>query len=288
LFKKRFFVCLKKTPDHTGVFFICVYPACLPGRTGIISLNYGNVTQGDNFGRTGRMNRRDRQKAETFMDIMRSAEELFMRQGYEKTSMQQIADHSGLTKGALYHHFISKESLLERMCTDHYRALSDAALPVIGDASLSCFTRIRRLIELARGLGISNVSFVSEYLKIRNDESSVMLKERLRKYDKKFYTDFIGPLLKQAKEEGECNFASSPEILAVFIQCLDRGVNEEINRVFSEYSRSEAERRIVEIMKTYVYTLSRMLNTKPEEVSTLIGLEESMHLYGELLKKAMN
>ncbi|MDR2133627.1 MAG: TetR/AcrR family transcriptional regulator [Treponema sp.] len=234
------------------------------------------------------MNRRDRQKAETFVDIMRSAEELFMRQGYERTSMQQIADHSGLTKGALYHHFISKESLLERMCADHYRTLSDAARPIIDDASLSCFARIRGLIDLARGLGISSVSFVSEYLKVRSDESSVMLKERLRKYDRKFYVDFIAPLLRRAKEDGECSFASSPEILATFIQCLDRGVNEEINRVFSEYSRPEAERRIVEIMKTYVYTLSRMLNTRPEEVSTLIGLEESMHLYGELLKKAIN
>ncbi|MDR1587446.1 MAG: TetR/AcrR family transcriptional regulator [Treponema sp.] len=222
------------------------------------------------------------------MDIMRATEELFMRQGYEKTSMQQIADRSGLTKGALYHHFNSKEALLERMCADHYRTLSDAALPISSDASLSCFTRIRKLIDLARGLGISNVSFVSEYLKEKNDESSVMLRERLRKYDKKFYEDLIGPLLKQAREKGECSFASSPEMLAVFIQYLDRGVNEEINRVFSEYSRSEAERRIVEIMKTYVYALSRMLNTRPEEVSTLIGLEESMHLYGELLRKAMN
>jgi AcrR family transcriptional regulator len=231
------------------------------------------------------MNRRDKQKAETLVDILRSAEELFMRQGYEKTSMQQIADHSGLTKGALYHHFDSKEALLERMCADHYRALCAAAGPVTGDASFSCFERIRRLLDIARGLGISSVSFVSEYLKVRNDESSVMLKERLRKYDKKFYAEEIGPLLKEAKKKGECDFASSPEILAIFIQYLDRGVNEELNRVFSEHSRSEAERRIVEIMKTYVYTLSRMLNTKAEDVSRLIGLEESMHLYGELLKR---
>jgi AcrR family transcriptional regulator len=231
------------------------------------------------------MNRRDKQKAETFMDIMRSAEELFMQQGYEKTSMQQIADHSELTKGALYHHFDSKEALLERMCADHHRVLAEAAQPVIEDASLSCFIRIRRLIDLSHGMGMSNVSFVSEYLKVRNDESSVMLKERLRKYDKKFYSDFIGPLLKEAKEKGECDFASSPDILALFIQYLDLGVNEEINLVFSEHSRAEAERRLVEIMKTYVYTLSRMLNTKPEEVSNLIGLEESMHFYGEVLKK---
>jgi AcrR family transcriptional regulator len=230
------------------------------------------------------VNRRDKQKAETFVDIMRSAEELFMRQGYEKTSMQQIADRSGLTKGALYHHFDSKESLLERMCADHYQTLVKAAQPLLEDPSLSCFSRIRRIIDLTRGMGMTSVSFVSEYLKVRNDESSVMLKERLRKYDKKLYSGFIGPLLKEAREKGECDFASSPAILALFIHQLDQGVYEEINLAFGEHSKTEAERRIVEIMKAYVYTLSRMLNTPPAAVAALIGLEESMFFYGELLR----
>jgi AcrR family transcriptional regulator len=232
------------------------------------------------------VNRRDKQKAETLLDIMRSAEELFMRQGYEKTSMQQIAGHSGLTKGALYHHFDSKESLLDRICAGHYEALVNAARPVLEDPSLSCFSRIRRIIDLTRGLGMTSVSFVSEYLKVRNDESSVMLKERLRKYDKKLYADFIGPLLKEAREKRECDFSSSPEVLALFIHQLDQGVYEEINRAFGEHSKPEAEKRIVEIMKSYVYVLSRILNTRPEEVSKLIGLEESMIFYGELLRAA--
>jgi AcrR family transcriptional regulator len=230
------------------------------------------------------LNRRDKQKAETFIDIMRAAEELFMRQGYEKTSMRQIASRSGLTKGALYHHFDSKESLLERICADHYRTLVNAAQPILEDASLSCFSRIRRIIDLTRGMGMTGVSFVSEYLKDRSDESSVMLKERLRKYDKKLYAAFIGPLLKEAREKGECNFLASPRALALFIHQLDQGVSEEINQVFGEHSRSVAEKQIIEVMKAYVYALSRMLNTRPEDVAGLIGLEESMFFYGELLR----
>jgi AcrR family transcriptional regulator len=230
------------------------------------------------------LNRREKQKAETFIDIIRAAEELFMRQGYEKTSMQQIASRSGLTKGALYHHFDSKESLLERICADHYQTLVNAARPVLENLSLPCFSRIRQIIDLTRGMGMTSVSFVSAYLKDRADESSVMLKERLRKYDKKLYADFIGPLLKEAKEKKECDFASSPGVLALFIHQLDQGVYEEINRAFGEHSKPEAEKRIVEIMKSYVYVLSRMLNTRPEEVAGLIGLEESMVFYGELLR----
>jgi AcrR family transcriptional regulator len=234
------------------------------------------------------MNRREKQKAETFVDIMRSAEELFLRQGYEKTSMQDIAANSGLTKGALYHHFASKEALLERMCADHYDVLFRAAQSIVESQGPedSCFHRLRRILDLSRGMGMSTVTFVSEYLKVRKDESSIMLKDRLRKYDRKFYVDLVAPLLKEAKEKKECDYAASAEVLAVFIHRLDRGVDEEIRSVFTEHSRMEAEKLIIDIMKTYVYCLSRILNTQPQEVSVLIGLEETMHFYGEVLRKS--
>jgi hypothetical protein len=49
-------------------------------------------------------------------------------------------------------------------------------------------------------MGMSRISFVSEYLKVRRDEGSVMLKERLAKYDRDFFVAFVGPLLREAKE----------------------------------------------------------------------------------------
>ena len=44
--------------------------------------------------------------------IQRSALELFSRQGYERTSLRQIADELGFSKAALYYHYRSKEDLL--------------------------------------------------------------------------------------------------------------------------------------------------------------------------------
>lgn len=39
--------------------------------------------------------------------------ELFAKKGYEQTSIQDILDATGLSKGGLYHHFKSKEEILE-------------------------------------------------------------------------------------------------------------------------------------------------------------------------------
>ena len=53
---------------------------------------------------TARQDTRDR--------ILDVARELFSEQGYEKTSLREIADRLGFTKAALYYHFQSKEQLL--------------------------------------------------------------------------------------------------------------------------------------------------------------------------------
>lgn len=45
-------------------------------------------------------------------DLRRAAVELFAEQGYATTSVQQIVDAAGVTKGAMYHYFASKDDLL--------------------------------------------------------------------------------------------------------------------------------------------------------------------------------
>ena len=49
-------------------------------------------------------------------EILDMAETLFCRNGYEQTGIQEILDRLKISKGSFYHHYISKESLLEAMC----------------------------------------------------------------------------------------------------------------------------------------------------------------------------
>ena len=48
--------------------------------------------------------------------IIQTAERLFYENGYESTSVQDILDELGLSKGGFYHHFESKLQLLEAIC----------------------------------------------------------------------------------------------------------------------------------------------------------------------------
>ncbi|MCA1058907.1 TetR/AcrR family transcriptional regulator [Rossellomorea aquimaris] len=54
--------------------------------------------------------------------ILESAVELFGAQGYNQTSMQQIAENVGISKGSLYSYFQSKEDLIISIY-EHYQQL---------------------------------------------------------------------------------------------------------------------------------------------------------------------
>jgi AcrR family transcriptional regulator len=47
--------------------------------------------------------------------ILEAASELFTEQGYDATSLREIADRLGFTKAALYYHFQSKDEILQAL-----------------------------------------------------------------------------------------------------------------------------------------------------------------------------
>ncbi|MFF0311421.1 TetR/AcrR family transcriptional regulator [Streptosporangium sp. NPDC004379] len=51
-------------------------------------------------------------RSDTKTRIQRVARELFIAQGVQQTSLQDIADRLGITKPALYYHFASREELV--------------------------------------------------------------------------------------------------------------------------------------------------------------------------------
>src|ERR1700678_1056551 len=64
-------------------------------------------------------------RTDTRSRVQEVALELFAQQGYEKTSLREIAERLGVTKAALYYHFKSKEDIVHSF-TDDYFAEFDA------------------------------------------------------------------------------------------------------------------------------------------------------------------
>ncbi|WP_082246146.1 TetR/AcrR family transcriptional regulator [Bacillus gaemokensis] len=61
------------------------------------------------------VNYHQKQSKDTINKLMQSGIELFSKQGYSSTSVDQIVKHAGYSKGAFYAHFSNKEEFLLRL-----------------------------------------------------------------------------------------------------------------------------------------------------------------------------
>ncbi len=86
-------------------------------------------------------------------ELLGAAEKLFCQQGYDKTSVQDILNATGMSKGGFYHHFTSKEEVLTALCSRRAEraaawtvdALNQAASPMARiNAVLRGFMPLRR------------------------------------------------------------------------------------------------------------------------------------------------
>jgi AcrR family transcriptional regulator len=62
-------------------------------------------------------------RGDTRARIQQVALELFAEQGYERTSLREIAERLGVTKAALYYHFKSKEDIVRSFTEDYFTRL---------------------------------------------------------------------------------------------------------------------------------------------------------------------
>jgi AcrR family transcriptional regulator len=56
-----------------------------------------------------------RQREVRRSELLDSAQKLFLVQGYERTTINDVIDDAGVSKGGFYHHFKAKEDLLEAL-----------------------------------------------------------------------------------------------------------------------------------------------------------------------------
>ena len=79
-------------------------------------------------------------------EILITAETLFCQKGYEQTSVQDILDILNISKGSFYHHFVSKEALLEGICQKRAEQIYQNVLLTV-DHSYSNLNNLNKLFS---------------------------------------------------------------------------------------------------------------------------------------------
>jgi AcrR family transcriptional regulator len=84
--------------------------------------------------------------------LLGEALKLFASRGYDAVGVQEVVAAAGVTKPSLYHHFGSKQGLLEALLESHFAELFERLEPAMqyaGDLPLTLFRTARVLFDHA-------------------------------------------------------------------------------------------------------------------------------------------
>ncbi len=153
--------------------------------------------------------------------IVKESIRLFLRKGFKGTAIQHITDALGITKGAFYWHFISKEELLETIIDKYDEELLQKLynhINCLNTDFVRTFREYHKYInEYARSNGELCVLFV--HLSAEMAGSNSPAENRIKRVLSK-YLAFLESLLTKGKNEGffpeEYDIAMNAHIIIAF------------------------------------------------------------------------
>lgn len=132
-------------------------------------------------------------------ELQRVSVELFSTQGYAKTSVQQIVDAAGVTKGALYHYFSSKDDLLFDIY-DRLLSLQRGRLDEIVARGLDPLETMRLVCE---DLIITSIAWIREgAVFFRSQHMLSDDRQREVKRRRREYNDIFASVLARGQQDG--------------------------------------------------------------------------------------
>ena len=101
-------------------------------------------------------------------EILDAADELFAQKGFDGTSTNDILEKVGIARGTLYHHFKSKEDIMDALIDRYSDGLLDAAQVIAADKTIPVVERVIRVVMALNLSGGSSKEIMEHIHKPQN------------------------------------------------------------------------------------------------------------------------
>ena len=145
-------------------------------------------------------------------EILRTAARLFQQQGYDATSMNDVAAALKLSKGGLYHHFQSKDEILFNIMS-HAMDITEERVIKVARRIEDPEERLRTLIRLHIGVVLSEEDREITVMLHENHPLPPALRRKINGR-KKDYVHFVENLIAEVQKKRGSNVAVTPRAAA--------------------------------------------------------------------------
>ncbi len=184
-------------------------------------------------------------------EIIETAFNLFVQNGYERTSVQQIIDTLGISKGTFYHHFKSKDDLLDAVISD---ILEDVASEInrIANSDKDAVTKLIEIYGVFRGKEDALKLILAELYR----DTNLKMRQKFLDQMLRITSAPLNKVLEQGKDEGAFDIVEVKGIARLLI-VMDMAVGEAIFGLMKERDI----KGIKSMLDAYAFAVKRILGT---------------------------
>jgi AcrR family transcriptional regulator len=185
------------------------------------------------------------QRAETHEKIVAAALDLFVSRGFEGTTVDEIAEAAGLTKGAIYFHFATKDDVLLALLDLVEKNFIDPMDRRVRRAGPSAGEKFVAFAHQQSELGIGRTKLAILAIKTSSDfaEGDERFGPRIRQIYRRLY-DIVEDIVELGKARGEFRNDLSTRQMASFVIATHDGT-------FLEWQRRGLELKPPEIIYAF-------------------------------------
>ncbi|THK34380.1 TetR/AcrR family transcriptional regulator [Ensifer sp. MPMI2T] len=194
-------------------------------------------------------------------ELIDCAQRLFFERGYENTTVNDVIREAGLSKGAFYHYFASKEALLEALAARMARLSLDEMRPLLEDPSLDAVGRLNALFANSRRMKVDMAPQLKNTFNALFKPENIVLYHRIDEALIAVTLPFMTEILRRGQEEGSLD-APDPEAMALMLLNLRLGVAKVMYRALQQAEAGDVESAAAMLdgwMQSYGLAVERIL-----------------------------
>ena len=200
--------------------------------------------------------------------ILESARKFFFTKGYNKTSIQNIIDDVEIAKGTFYHHFKSKEQLLDEISDIIVEQKVAKIQRDLENSTDDAFTKFNTFVNQQTDWKLEQLDLLYVVLTAMYSEHNILFQQKIKEKNIVRYLPILTDIIKQGISEGIFD-TDVPELMAELILRLSIFWGDGIAEIFLRSSNyQDPVRLIVERYNLLLQAIERLLDAK----KSLLGL----------------
>jgi AcrR family transcriptional regulator len=195
-------------------------------------------------------------------EILDTAQQLFYRHGYEKTSIAAVIENVGIAKGTFYHYFHSKSDLLDQIIERQAQMIDQMIRTVLDESKENALAELNNIFAAIGEYKSENKKVMLMMVQTLYSDENIVLLSKLTKSRIKIAAPQIAKVISRGVKEGLFH-TENPEFTAEMILTMSTRLSEEFaHMALKEELNTKNKKKYLEKCRAFERAIERILGVQ--------------------------